>query len=244
MKTLFLAWQSPNNRAWFPVGRLEANQEQNKYVFHYTQGVDKAKKEGFHPIGSFPEFAKRYESSELFPLFRNRVLASNRRGFDEYLRTLDMDAASVDLVDVLAVTGGERQTDSFQVFPKLEKTSESAFTCRFFLHGLRYCPEQNRQRFLALQVGEPLGVLLELNNPVTRLAFQFKTQDQVLLGWSPRYLVDDLLGAAVSYHDLQARVILNNPEGTPLNRRILVEMTGTLPQDYEPMSSSDFQIVH
>ena len=95
-----------------------------------------------------------------------------------------------------------------------------------------------------MQVGESLGILLEVNNPATSLAIQFKTTDQVLLGWSPRYLVNDLLGAAVSYRNLQATVVLNNPVGTPLNRRVLVEMTGILPDDYEPMSSNDFQILH
>ncbi len=244
MKTLFLAWQSPETRAWFPVGRLEADEYQSKYVFQYTQGVDKAKLEGFHPMSSFPDFSRRYESSELFPLFKNRVLASTRRGFQEYLRSLDLDISSVDLLDILAVTGGERQTDSLEVFPKLEKTKDSIFTCRFFLHGLRYCHESVRERILALEAGESLGILLELNNPVTHLGIQFKTKDQLLLGWSPRYLVDDLIGAAVSYHHLEAKVVLNNPEGTPLNRRVLVEMTGVLPDDYEPMSSTDFQIIH
>ena len=86
--------------------------------------------------------------------------------------------------------------------------------------------------------------MLELNNPATGLGFQFKTQDHVLLGWSPRYLVDDLIGAAVSYPHLEAKVVLNNPEGTPLNRRVLIELTGKLPSDYQPMSSPDFQVLH
>lgn len=244
MKTLFLAWQSPETRAWFPVGRLDADAKESKYIFKYIQGVEKAKRQGFHPMSSFPDFSKCYESSELFPLFKNRVLASNRRGFEEYLRSLDLDTSSVDLLDILAITGGERQTDSLEVFPKLEKADDSTFRCRFFLHGLRYCHETVRERILALQVGESLGVLLELNNPATGLGFQFKTQDHILLGWSPRYLVDDLIGAAVSYPHLEAKVVLNNPEGTPLNRRVLIELTGKLPNDYQPMSSPDFQVLH
>ena len=56
--------------------------------------------------------------------------------------------------------------------------------------------------------------------------------------------MDDLIGAAVSYHHLEAKVVLNNPEGTPLNRRVLIEMTGKLPENYQPMSSEDFQVFH
>ena len=40
MKTLFLAWQSPETRAWFPVGRLDADAKESKYIFKYIQGVE------------------------------------------------------------------------------------------------------------------------------------------------------------------------------------------------------------
>lgn len=40
MKTLFVAWRTPNpSYAWFPVGRLDADLKNHDYVFRYTQGA-------------------------------------------------------------------------------------------------------------------------------------------------------------------------------------------------------------
>jgi hypothetical protein len=38
-------------------------------------------------------------------------------------------------------------------------------------------------------------------------------------------------------------VIRNNAVGTQLNRRILIELSGALPQDYEPMSDNGFKTI-
>ena len=54
MKTLFLAWQAPASRLWYPVGRLDADQARAKYEFQYLMGARKAERDGFHPISAFP----------------------------------------------------------------------------------------------------------------------------------------------------------------------------------------------
>lgn len=244
VKSLFLAWQAPN-RLWFPVGRLEADNAQSIYVFEYTKGALKAQKDaGFEPLVSFPDFDKRYESAELFPLFKNRVLDPHRKDFLDYLRTLDLDPAHSDPLEILAITGGERQTDSFEVFPKIEKEPDNSFSCRFFLHGLRHVSDEARRRALSLQAGEALRVSIELNNPATGVAIQLTTDDYYFLGWTPRYLVSDLLGAIKENPRIQARVVRVNDLGIPLNRRVLVEMSGALPTDFEPMSGVEFQTIH
>lgn len=95
MSTLFVAWQAPDpTRAWFPIGRLDASADRADYVFRYTNGALLAQERaGFEPLLAFPEFDRRYEATELFPLFRNRVLEPNRKDFAEYLQWLDMDPA-------------------------------------------------------------------------------------------------------------------------------------------------------
>src|SRR6266571_911632 len=114
MRTLYVAWQAPSPlRAWFPIGQLEAEPKKPVYVFRYTKGALRAHKEtGFEPLPAFPRFRQRYESGELFPLFQNRVLGSKRKDFAEYLRWLDLDR-NADPIEILARTGGERQTDNF-----------------------------------------------------------------------------------------------------------------------------------
>lgn len=238
MRTLFLAWQAPEERAWFPIGRLEADTEQAFYRFCYTRGADEARQAGFHPIASFPSLRECYESTELFPMFRNRVLGSQRRDFPAYLESLALDVA--DPLEILAISGGERQTDSFEVFPKIEKAADGSFQCRFFLHGLRYMSEAAQQRTMQLQEGEQLGVSVELNNPKYKQAIQL-TSDYEFIGWTPRYIVADLLKSISKTHDISATVIKVNREVTPLNRRVLVELRGVLPPDYEPMTDEMFQ---
>lgn len=238
MRTLFLAWQAPADRAWFPVGRLDADTERSLYRFCYTRGADEARTAGFHPIASFPDFNASYKSSELFPMFRNRVLGSQRRDFKSYLASLALDTS--DPISILAVSGGERQTDSFEVFPKIEKDTDGSFRSRFFLHGLRHMNPAAQDRALQLLEGEALGVSVELNNPKYGLAIQLTTRDYEFIGWTPRYLVADLLKAINKTHDIAAKVVKVNADSVPLNRRVLVELNGVLPADYEPMSDKLF----
>lgn len=239
MRTLFLAWQAPADRAWFAVGRLDADTEHSRYLFHYTRGALAARREGFHPIASFPKLDLCYRSSELFPMFRNRVLGRQRRDFAEYLASLAL--IHPDPIEMLAITGGERQTDSFEVFPKLEKQPDNSFSCRFFLHGLRHMSVSAQQRAMHLQPGESLGVSLELNNPKYGLAIQLTSRDYEFVGWTPRYIVGDLLDAITRTHRVSARVVRVNAPEVPANRRVLVEMQGFLPDEFEPMAEDTFQ---
>lgn len=238
MRTLFLAWQAPAERAWFPIGRLDADTEHSRYRFHYTRGAMSAQREGFHPMVSFPKLDETYEASELFPMFQNRVLGQQRRDFPHYLESLALNCP--DPIAILAVTGGERQTDSFEVFPKIEKQADDSFTCRFFIHGLRHVSQTAQDRALHLLTDETLGVSLELNNPKHGLAIQLTSCDYAFIGWTPRYIVSDLLQAIARTHRVSAKVIRVNPDSIPVNRRVLVEMRGYLPHDFEPMAAGDF----
>lgn len=244
VKSLFLAWQAPQQRSWFPIGRLDADPGAHRYWFNYTKGALQAQDEvGFRALPAFPDLQRSYESSELFPLFQNRVLDRNRKDFAEYLRSLGLTEPA-DPIEILALTGGERQTDSLEVFPRIQKQPDGSFVCRFFAHGLRYVPKSAMERGLQLQVGERLGVSVELTNPKTGLAIQLTSGDYHFVGWTPHYLVDDLLhvisdGAAA----IEARVCRVNREAVPANRRVLVEFTGRFPRDIEPMSSEPFHLI-
>ena len=243
MKSLFLAWQAPS-RAWFPIGLLNANTANDYYVFQYTNGALRAQKEiGFQPLLSFPSFEEKYEASELFPLFSNRVLGSSRKDFSDYLRSLDIDSNQADPIEILAVSGGERQTDNLEVFPKIEKKSDNSFSCRFFLHGLSHVSEEGQKRSMLLKPEEALQISLELNNPATKLAVQLSTKEYQFVGWAPRYLIEDILGAVPEFSDLSAKVVRVNDMHVPLNRRILIELSGHLPKEFQPMSSNDFQVI-
>lgn len=243
VKSLYLAWQGPN-RMWFPVGRLDADVAHNHYVFGYTKGALRAEREvGFRALPPFPDLHEEYEAKELFPLFKNRVLDSSRRNFSEYLESLGLEHN--DPIEILAVTGGERRTDNLEVFPRIVKDAAGEFSCRFFLHGLRHMSEEARARAMSLKPNEQLGVSIELTNPVTKLGIQLTTRpDYHFIGWTPHYLVRDLLGATSAMDMIAAKVVRVNMDDVPLNRRVLIEFSGKLPKEVTPMSDPQFQLIN
>lgn len=246
MKSLFLAWQAPEkstrSRAWFPVGRLDAEPSEPSYRFRYTGGALTAQREvGFEPLLSFPDFDKIYESQELFPLFKNRVLSEKRKDFHEYISWLDLDEGHADPIEILSVSGGSRMTDNLEVFPRVEADEEGRFKFRFFLHGLRHLGETAMEKAAELKTGDKLRVMVELNNPATRLAVSLMTEDYQMIGWAPRYLVEDLISAVPNAPELTAQVARVNLEGAPINKRILIDYTGRVPADHQPMSTPDFR---
>jgi len=243
-KTLFLAWQDKRStREWFPVGRLDISPDDRSYTFRYIQGAKRAQATaGFRPLVDFPEWNRTYESSVLFPLFMNRVIQSTRDDFPEYMQMLDLPKNSSP-ADILAVGGGQRATDNFEVFPMLEQKPDGSFDSRFFLHGWRHLNTDAQNRILRLEPDEQLYVAVELTNPVMRLAVQIQTLDYYMIGWAPRYLVGDLVHAiAKSPSDYTAKVVRLNPAPAPSQQRLLIELTGRWP-DYQPMSTDDFALL-
>jgi hypothetical protein len=247
MKTLFLAWQdNAATRAWYPIGRLDADLAKSRYLFGYTHGAEIAhKRAGMKPLDAFPDFNRVYESGNLFPLFQNRILGEDRKDFQEYLRQLDLTPAEANPLEILALTGGERQTDNLEVFPRIERHRDGGFRCRFFLHGWRHVNVAAQQRLVTLKPGEELRVAVEFNNPATILALQLETSDDYhMIGWAPRYLVGDLCKVIDEHFgDIKARVVKVNPSPAPAKQRLLVELSGRWPEKYQPMSSPEFALI-
>lgn len=249
MRSLFLAWQSVDDkRAWYPIGRLdvESSPSPNKFQFRYVQGIKRAQAEAkFQLPLSFPDRNACYRSEELFPLFRNRVIAASRADFKDYLSSLDLAPDHTDPIEILSISGGERQTDSFEVFPKVS-AKDGRFTCRFFLHGVHRLLNGPRHSALSLQPNEMLQVALELNNPVTGLAIPMMTKDYQMVGWAPRYLIQDLSQVVLQGPAISAKVVrLNEDAMIPASRRVLIEFSCHWPfTDKDPMSGPDFEPLH
>ncbi|MDR1283182.1 MAG: HIRAN domain-containing protein [Opitutaceae bacterium] len=223
------------------MGRLDVGLSRSDYRFRYIKGAEDARREaGFPALIDFPELREDYHSRVLFPMFQNRVLTSSRPDFGDYLRRLDLSPAEADPVEMLAVDGGFRATDSFEVFPKLERAEDGSFRCRFFLHGWRHLAATAQERIDRLVPGEKLFVTLELTNPATTLAVQLQTEDYFMIGWAPRYLVQDLLQAMVEGPGkYKAKVVRINPMPAPSKQRVLIELNGCW-EKHQPMSSSEF----
>ena len=240
--SLFLCWQDlENSRQWFPIGRLDADAENSDYRFRYIGGARRAEQEvNFLPLVGFPDMEWDYHSDELFPIFQNRVLSPKRPDFAEYLRALDL-GDDADPIVILSANEGRRLTDTFEVFPALVKKDDGSFVCRFFLHGGRHVSESAQVRLKLLEPGEELYLALEITNPRTTLAVQVQTTDYHMIGWAPRYLVDDLTKAmAESPGEYAASVVRFNPQPAPSSQRVLVELSGRWDR-HEPMSGPDYR---
>ncbi len=241
-QTLFIAWQDQGtSRSWFPIGRLDADPKHPRYRFRYVRGARNAEQEaGFPPLEDFPSFEDDYRAGELFPLFKNRVMSRGRPDFIDHLRQLNL-GETADPIEILSVGGGTRATDSFEVFPKLERQPDGSFLCRFFLHGWRYLSDTSQKRMMGLTPDEPLHLALELTNPVGPLAVQLQTSDYVMIGWAPRYLVPDLARTiAETRGAYSAHVVQLNPAPAPSKQRLLVELRGPWPS-HEPMMKGEFE---
>ncbi len=245
-RTLFVAWQDKlHTRQWYPIGRLDADTEHSDYRFRYVRGAYNAQaKAGFGPLLAFPKFEQDYHSSELFPLFLNRLMKNDRSDFKEYIHQLDMTPEqAADPLEIFSVTGGVRETDNLEVFPKIDKNEDGGFKCRFFLHGYRHINPSAQERLKAVKLGDELRVAIESNNPVTTVAIQLQSgEDYYILGWAPRYLIPDLMQAmAEGPLEVCAYMVKVNPEPAPSKQRYLIEMRGHLPKDVNPMSSDEFR---
>ena len=244
LKTLFIAWKdTANTRAWFPVGRLDADVAASRYRFRYVSGVKEAMKCGFAAFDSFPELQADYRSAELFPLFANRLQNPTRPNFREFLQRLDVSYEppdAFDPIEVLAVSEGRRATDNLEVFPKVERGGDATFAIKFFLHGWRHIHPYAEERIGKLEAGEILGVSLETTNPVTRWALQIQTRDNVIIGWVPRYLVDDLVHITFAGCSVEATVTRLNPAPAPPGQRVMICFRGCWPEGFDPMTGESF----
>ena len=111
------------------------------------------------------------------------------------------------------------------------------------MHGLRHVSAAARERAERLNAGEKLQVAIEVNNPATTYAVQLQTTDCHLIGWAPRYLVDDLRAALLEHLTIGATVQRINRLDAPFARRVLVQLRGGVPADFEPMSSAEYAVV-
>lgn len=255
MNTLFLAWGLHRSDSsigvgcadWFPIGRLDGEPERGWFRFVYTRGVLAAQVQtGFQPLAAFPRLGDVYESRKLFPLFQNRLISPKREDYAEYLDRLDLSPEQADPFEILAVSGGSKQTDNFEVFPELQVSRDRSFSCRFFLCGWDYLSASSQDRLQHLQPDEPLHVSVGLNHSATSPSVVLHTTDHsLMLGWMPRYLAHDVARTVSSeLGHFRARVVRVNQPPSPRSQRVLVELNGVFPAAYEPMKNEQLHRLH
>lgn len=145
-RRLYLVWQDPDSHRWLPVGQI--SRDHDDFQFVYTQGARLS--ENFVPFGRMKDLHCTYVAKELFPLFANRLLPRSRPEYRDFLNWLGLDAGDHDALELLGRSGGARATDSMQLFPCPEPTTENTYVVEFFSHGIRHLPDAARVRITEL----------------------------------------------------------------------------------------------
>ncbi|NJM66473.1 MAG: DNA-binding protein [Acaryochloris sp. RU_4_1] len=241
VQTLFLAWQEPNSRSWFPIGRLRRDGTQ--YQFVYTYGVQDAQdKCGFQALHSFPNLKREYRSAELFPLFSNRLMRPSRPDYRDYIEWLDIPRHQDDPIAILSRSGGRKATDTFEVFPCPVPDENGLYHIHFFSHRLRHLPECSVERISKFKLNERLYLANEFQNPYDPRALLLCTEDHHIVGYCPRYLVADALEILQKQPGLvHVHIERVNLAPTPLQFRLLCNMTAKWPQEFRPFSGQEYQ---
>jgi hypothetical protein len=241
MKKLFLAWLDPNSRYWFPIGRLTFNGD--LYQFVYTKGaIEAVSKSGFVPLLSFPDLEQVYESTELFPLFSNRLMRHSRPEYKNFVQWLNIPQNSDDPIAILARSGGRKATDNFEVFPCPSVDDNGLYHIHFFVHGLRHLPQCSQARINSFKPNEILWLAHEFQNPYDDKALTLNTEDHHIIGYCPRYLVHDFFEILKDKpHLVKVHVERVNPSPTPLQFRLLCNMTAEWDTSFLMCASAEYQ---
>lgn len=231
----------PEKGGWGPVGRLE--HDGDVYRFVYTQGAGTL--DGFRPFHGMDDLTLIYESDDLFPIFKNRLLPKSRPEYDAFMRWSGFDPNHPpDPISILGVTEGIRQTDSIELFPCPTPDAHGFYLNKFFLHGLRWMPDEAKQRLNALQTGEKLFLMVDLCNPADANAIAVRTgnENRFMIGYVPRYLARDVwtLFGKCNPDFIEMFVHRVNLDA-PLQQRLLCRMHACWPDGFEPCSDEAFQ---
>ncbi len=235
----------PDKGGWGPVGRLEY--DDGVYRFVYTQGARTL--EGFRAFHGMEDLGRIYESDDLFPIFKNRLMPASRPEYQAYLRWSGFDSSfdandPLAPISILAVTEGIRQTDSIEVFPCPVPDSNGCYVNKFFVHGLRYLPKASQERLTQLRSGERLALMADICNETDPFAVALRTVegDRMLVGYVPRYLAYDIWelirGCSPEYMDV---VVERVNADAPQQQRLLCRMNSCWPEGFQPCATEEFQ---
>ena len=238
MNTLYLAWEDPSSRAWSPVGRL--THENDLFRFVYTKGAQKLK--SFTTFGSMKELDRVYKSSEIFPIFSNRLLPKSRPEYKEYIDWLGFSDDNAGPLEQLARSGGIKETDFFMTYQVPEEQNNNFYETCFFVHGMRYLRSEDINLTEELRPGSRLYPMFDVQNIDDPEAVALSTEGpDDLVGYLPRYLVADVR-KLMDLNDQKAELIIEKVNlNAPLQMKLLCRFRAKWPKEFAPSRQDDLQ---
>ncbi len=240
MTVVYVAWQEPKERHWFPVAQLCFDRA--TYRFVYTKGA--LRSPDFMPFAQMPDLHQAYTSTELFPLFKNRILSKSRPEYSSFLHWLDLAPGEDEPLTLLARTGGERATDALRIVPCPTPSPDGFYRLSFFSHGMRYFPERIQTFINDLAAGDGLFLMPDPQNPHDSGALALRmVSPAVIVGYCPRYLSHDFR-ILLQADPLATRVRIERiNRDAPWQLRLLCSIQAPWPQLFQPCSSEDYEVL-
>ena len=243
MNTLFVAWHAKETHSdrepvWGPIGRLEY--ENGVYRFCYTHGAKSLR--GFQTFDGMEDVTQIYESKKLFPLFANRLLPSSRPEFRAYLTWsgFDPDDPPEPLL-LLGRTGGIKQTDAVELFPRPVPNSQGCYINFFFAHGVRYHLPNAAPVLSQLHVGDRLELRPQPLNPADRNAVAIRS-NSTPIGYVPRYLASDVKRLIEECPEQEVKIVVQRVNhDAPIQQRLLCRLQACWPVGFQPCEGEQFQ---
>ncbi len=241
---LYIAWQDPWSRRWWPVGLL-ARDKYNIFRFSYTKGAQTLnEREHLELFANMNDLFTIYQSDELFPLFSNRLLPRGRPEYKKYLEWMDIkDDVDNASFTMLALTEGVRGTDTLEVFRCPEKNKQGKYDVRFFIHGIRYLAGPDMERINELKEKEKLFLMLDFQNEFDYWAIALRTEDPLsIVGYCPRYFTEDIykLLASCEPSDIVVTVHRVNTDA-PQQYKLLCRVVAPWPDGFQPCSGEEYK---
>lgn len=239
-RSLYVAWQDQVSRKYFPIGLLTFATTSPLYRFCYLKGAVDAKAHGFQPLAEFPDMGQAYYSNILFSVFANRLMPMSRPDYQRYVQRLGL-APGASEYEILTRSGGRRSTDPLELYPRPVRNAEGCFETFFMLHGIRYTPPESQTRIIKLIPGENLLAMWDMQNQADHTALALRTLDRYIIGYVPRYLLDDSWGLVNNCSWMDVTVSQVNPPPAPIQQRLLCRLLACWPTDYRPCASEEYE---
>ncbi len=247
MNHLYVASQNVDTREWVPVAELR--EVSDGYELRYINGARRLP--GFSGLSRMQAFDKVYYSKSLFPFFANRLISKSRPEYGSYLRWLGLEAMPTTPLEVLAITGGVRATDSYVIVAPPRMT-DVGIELDFFPRGLRYLSASALAEVMRVEQGSTIYVMKDAQNQHDPEALALRTErpNPALIGYVPRYYAPGL-HRLLDVPSAAMRCVVKrvNPDA-PLDMKLLVSMSAVPPagfelfsdvEDFLPLASSQTQ---
>jgi hypothetical protein len=168
-------------------------------------------------------------------------MPSSRPDYPSYLTQLGLPTPAGEL-DILARSGGRRTTEreEIEIFAPPVLRDDGIYETHFFVRGLRHLAAKNSD-VVELHERDSLLCMLDLQNPVNRNAVLLRTERQMVLGYVPDFLCQDVAFLLRNGNVVRVDVAKVNDINVPVQHRVLCRMRLEPPADYVFLSAPKFQ---